>query len=155
MSEQTTKHATFELERVYEGVPAARVWAAWANAEEKQSWYRPGNLSDSDYDLDFSVGGLEHMNVAMPDGTRFALEARYYDIVEGERFVYTYTLNRNDALMSVSVASVVLAPEGDGTRLTLTEQGAFLNDLDKPADREHGTRALLESLAAAVAQVEA
>jgi uncharacterized protein YndB with AHSA1/START domain len=155
MSEQTTKHATFELERVYEGVPTARVWAAWANAEEKRRWWGPGTLTADNHDLNFSVGGLEHVTDEAPDGTRYTLEARYCDIVEGERFVYTYEMSCNGDRMSVSVATVVLAPEGDGTLLTLTEQGVFLDGVDKPADREHGTRAILESLAAALAQVEA
>ena len=35
---------------------------------------------------------------------------------------------------------------GTGTRLLLTEQGAFLDGHDTPAQREHGTRGLLEKL---------
>ena len=32
------------------------------------------------------------------------------------------------------------------TRLIFTEQAVFLDGLDNPADREHGTRALLDNL---------
>jgi uncharacterized protein YndB with AHSA1/START domain len=155
MTEPTIKHATFEIERVYEGVPVARVWTAWTIADEKRRWWGSGNLSADNHDLDFRIGGLEHVTDYAPDGTKYTLEAHYCDIVEGERFVYTYEMSRNDARMSVSVATVVLVPEGDGTRLTLTEQGVFLDGLDTPADREHGTRAVVESLAKALAQVEA
>ena len=39
------------------------------------------------------------------------------------------------------------AAEG-GTRLVLTEQGAFLDGREEPAWREHGTAAQLDALAA-------
>ena len=39
-----------------------------------------------------------------------------------------------------------IVPSGDGTRLTLTEQGAFFEGADGPDVREKGWRALLEAL---------
>jgi uncharacterized protein YndB with AHSA1/START domain len=50
--------------------------------------------------------------------------------------------------MSVSLTTVEFKAEGTGTRLVFTEQGAFLDGLDKPADREHGTGELLNALGA-------
>jgi hypothetical protein len=50
--------------------------------------------------------------------------------------------------ISVSVATVELEPQGSGTRLIFTEQGAFLDGFDDPAMREHGTRELLDALGA-------
>jgi hypothetical protein len=41
---------------------------------------------------------------------------------------------------------VELKPAGDGTRLSVTEQAVFLDGADYPAQREQGTRALLDSL---------
>ena len=38
--------------------------------------------------------------------------------------------------------------DGRGTRMVYTEQGAFLDGHDTPAQREHGTRELLDNLAA-------
>ena len=43
-----------------------------------------------------------------------------------------------------------LKPEGAGTRLILTEQGAFLDGYDDPALREHGTQGLLDALGASL-----
>ena len=57
----------------------------------------------------------------------------------------------NGERISVSVATVEFAPEGSGTRLTLTEQGVFLDGLDKVEDREHGTRELLDKLGTVLA----
>jgi uncharacterized protein YndB with AHSA1/START domain len=45
------------------------------------------------------------------------------------------------------VATVVFEAVGDGTKLTMTEQGVFLDGLDSPAEREHGTGELLNQLA--------
>ncbi|RUU02407.1 polyketide cyclase, partial [Mesorhizobium sp. USDA-HM6] len=41
--------------------------------------------------------------------------------------------------------------EGQGTRLILTEQGAFFDGHDTSATREHGTGELLDALGAALA----
>jgi hypothetical protein len=40
--------------------------------------------------------------------------------------------------ISVSVATAEFAPEGDGTRLVFTAQGAFLDGHETPARREQG-----------------
>ena len=48
--------------------------------------------------------------------------------------------------ISVSLGSVEIKPDGSGTRLTYTEQGAFLDGFDKPEMREKGTADLLDAL---------
>jgi hypothetical protein len=63
-------------------------------------------------------------------------------------FVYAYEMYSDDARISVSLGTVQLEPEGDGTRLTYTEQGAYLDGLDVPEQREEGTGALLDALGA-------
>jgi uncharacterized protein YndB with AHSA1/START domain len=148
MSGRSTEHAKFVLERRYEAAPA-RVFAAWSSAQAKSRWFGPpgGGL---DIELDFTVGGRERFAATGPDGTTYTYSALYQDIVPDERFVYTYEMYRNDDRISVSVATVELAPDGDGTALTMTEQGVFLDGHDTVAQREHGTRELLEQLARAV-----
>jgi uncharacterized protein YndB with AHSA1/START domain len=146
MSDRSTNHATFAIERTYEAAPA-RVWRAWADPEEKLRWFGPRVLDKPDHELEFRVGGLERMTVRAPDGALYTFAARYQDIVEGVRFIHTYEMYRDDARISVSVATVELEAAGDGTKLTMTEQGVFLDDLDTPAAREHGTGELLDTLA--------
>ena len=80
----------------------------------------------------------------------FTYDALYYDIVEDERIVIAYEMHMDDARISVSLATVEFSPAGTGTRLLLTEQGAFLDGHDTPAQREHGTGELLDSLGAAL-----
>jgi hypothetical protein len=56
-------------------------------------------------------------------------------------------MNLDERRISVSLATVEIAPSAGATRLIFTEQAAFLDEYDEPADRERGTRALLENLA--------
>jgi uncharacterized protein YndB with AHSA1/START domain len=148
MSGRSTNHATFVIERTYDAAPA-RVWRAWADPAEKLRWFGPQGPAKAEHELEFRVGGLERMTVQTPNGARYTFAARYQDIVEGERFIHTYEMHLDDARISVSVATVELeATAGGGTKLTMTEQGVFLDDLDTPAAREHGTGELLDTLAA-------
>ena len=147
MSDRSTVHSTFALERTYEAAPA-RVWQTWADPAEKRRWFGPPEPAKAEHELEFRVGGLERMTVQSPDGALYKFISRFQDIVEGERFIHTYEMYLDDARISVSVATVVLEAVGEGTKLTMTEQGVFLDDLDTPAAREHGTGELLDTLAA-------
>ena len=49
--------------------------------------------------------------------------------------------------ISASLASTEFKPEGSGTRLVFTEQGAYLDGQDQIPQREEGTRELFEALA--------
>ena len=52
----------------------------------------------------------------------------------------------------MSLTTVEVRPDGDGTRLVFTEHGAFFDALEDPAQREHGTGLLLDGLAAFLAE---
>jgi uncharacterized protein YndB with AHSA1/START domain len=147
MSERSAVHATFVIERTYDATPA-RVFKAWAEPEAKASWFGPKVLTSDGHELDFKVGGQEHLRVVTPDGTTFLFDSRYEDIVVNERIVYAYDMHKDDARISVSLTTVVLEPSGSGTKLTFTEQGVFLDGHDTPAEREHGTGELLDNLGA-------
>jgi len=54
----------------------------------------------------------------------------------------------DEARISVSVATVVFSGRDAMSQLVLTEQGVFLDGHDTVAQREAGTRSLLDSLAA-------
>jgi uncharacterized protein YndB with AHSA1/START domain len=144
-TERSTEHATFVIERTYDATPA-RVFAAWADPAAKARWFGPGSAAAEGYALDFAVGGRERLEVPTPDGAVYRYDARYQEIVQDRRIVYAYTMDRDDTRISVSVATVEVESAGAGTRLTFTEQAAYLDGADTPAAREHGTRELLEKL---------
>jgi uncharacterized protein YndB with AHSA1/START domain len=143
MTPRSTEHATFTIERNYDAAPA-RVFAAFADPAAKARWFGPS--AEVERTLDFVVGGHERFEVDTPDGTTYTYDARYAEIVPDARIVYAYTLDRDETRMSVSVATVEIEPAGAGARLVLTEQGVFLDGADTPAEREHGTREMLEKL---------
>ena len=145
VSERSTVHSTFVIERTYPASPE-RVFAAWSDQATKAQWFGPGEKHAEAYSLDFREGGREHLSVPTPDGAVYSFDAVYADIVPARRIVHTYDMHRNDARISVSVATIEFEAVGETTRLTLTEQGVFLDGLDTPAEREHGTKALLDAL---------
>ena len=146
----TVTHSTFVIERVYPHAPH-KVYDAFANRESKMRWFGgPEEWSRDPHQLDFRVGGRERVAGGPKEGPKHTFDATYHDIVPERRIVYTYDLFLDDALMSVSIATIELMPEGSGTRLKFTEQGAFLDGMDIPGQREAGTRQLLETLGRAL-----
>jgi uncharacterized protein YndB with AHSA1/START domain len=148
-------HSTFSLERTYDASPA-RVFAAWADPEQKAAWFAgPPDWPLAAFEVDFRVGGREINRGGPKGGPMHSFDALYYDIVPDERIVYSYEMHLDEKRISVSLATIELAPAGDGTRLTLTEQGAYLDDFDDPKLRETGTGSLLDALGAFLAQTPA
>ncbi|HYY32177.1 MAG TPA: SRPBCC family protein [Gaiellaceae bacterium] len=147
MTKRTVEHATFVVERTYEA-PPAQVFAAWAEPAAKARWFKGTDEAPDEYELEFRIGGREINRSAGPDGQLYTYEARYADILPDERIVYTYDMYRDETRISVSLATVELESNGAGTKLTYTEQGAFLDGEDKPEYRERGTGGLLDALGA-------
>lgn len=142
--QRSVNHATFAVERTYDASPQ-RVFAAWAEPEAKARWFGNPDQGVAEYELDFRVGGREY-NRGTVEGQEYTFEARYQDIVPGERIVYAYDMHAGGRRISVSLGTVQLEPQGDGTRLTYTEQGAYLDGLDTPEQRESGTGGLFDAL---------
>jgi len=137
VTEHSVKHATFVIERSYPALPAP-IFAAYADAAAREIWMDdPDYKSDgSKYELDFRVGGHERFSGVTPDGVAYRYEGVIYDIVPDQRIVYSYEMYAGQDLGSVSLATVEIVAEGSGTKLTYTEQGAFLDGIEKPEDRE-------------------
>jgi uncharacterized protein YndB with AHSA1/START domain len=147
---RSIQHASFVVERSFDASPS-RVFGAFADAEAKARWFKgPDGWESYGRDLDFRVGGREHTSNGPAGGPIHTFDAVYADIVPDTRIVYTYSMHRDETLTSVSVATLELRPEGNGTHLKLAEQGAFLDGLDSPTGREQGTRDLLDRLAASL-----
>ena len=148
MSNRSATHSTFVIERDYDA-PPARVFAAWSDVNAKGQWFGPGG--EQEHELDFREAGREHFEAAV-NGAVYSYDALYEDIVADERIVYTYNMHRDGVRISVSVTTVELLANGDGTHLRYTEQGVFLDGQDTPELREHGTKELLDKLGEALAK---
>jgi uncharacterized protein YndB with AHSA1/START domain len=150
MTLSTVAHETFVIERVY-NVPVAQVFGAWADPVLKARWFAgSAEALEAGYELDFRVGGHEVNRAGPPGGPVYTYESQFRDIIPEQRIVYTYEMFADETRISVSVATVQFRHQEATTRLVLTEQGVFLDGHDTAAQREEGTRSLLDSLGAIV-----
>jgi uncharacterized protein YndB with AHSA1/START domain len=152
MTERSVIHDTFSIERTYPAAPS-RVFAAFASREAKDAWaddpgLAPVDSSAADTGFEFRPGGRERFGFKYQNRT-YRYDALYYDIVADQRIVYSYEMYADGARISVSVATIEFAKGGDGTALTWTEQGAYLDGIDgpqAPALRKEGTTEMLDGL---------
>jgi uncharacterized protein YndB with AHSA1/START domain len=155
MLNRSVTHDTFVIERNYAASPA-RVFHAWTDPIAKSKWFvGPDGWETTAYEIDFREGGHEINRGGSPGGTVHNYEARFYDIVPDYRIVYTYEMHLDGKRISVSLNSVVFEPDDNGTRLILTEHGAYLDGFDGAVSREKGTRELLDALGNALANESA
>jgi len=155
----TTTHGSFIIERSYNATPQ-RVFAAWADPVAKRAWFAEGEgWTIKSYELDFREGGAETSKFRFDNGqetfgeeTWFGNDTVFNEIVPNERIIFTYAMDRNGVRFSVSLATVEMKPAGAGTRLILTEHGAFFDDADGVSMREAGWRELLDKLDGHLAQ---
>jgi uncharacterized protein YndB with AHSA1/START domain len=148
MTLSTVAHDIFVIERIYP-VPVTQVFGAWADPMLKARWFAgSADALGAGYDLDFRVGGREVNRAGPPGGPVYTYQSEFHDIVPEQRIIYTYEMYADETRISVSVATVQFHSRDATTQLVLTEQGVFLDGHDTAAQREEGTRILLDSLAA-------
>ncbi|MEJ0049322.1 MAG: SRPBCC family protein [Rhodospirillales bacterium] len=148
--QRSVVHGGFSIERVYDAAPAA-VFHALSDKAAKARWFTGGDsYTVLAREMDFRPGGRETVAGRWASGMVTRFEATYFDIIPNERIVYAYEMRLDDRKISVSLATMQLKPAGLGTRLVVTEHGAFLDGYDDAGSREHGTGDLLDRLGASL-----
>lgn len=148
-------HGMFAVERRYDASPQ-RVFQAYSDPVAFRRWFveAPG-ATVYEWDHDFRVGGHgggryrfggQESDVGFND-------TLFLDIVENRRIILSYVMGREiggeKRRDSASLATIELAPDGGGTLLTYTEQGAYFGE-DGAAHiplREGGCARMFENLA--------
>lgn len=160
MTEQTVTHHTYVIERIFAAAPEA-VFAAFANPALKRRWFAEGEGAETvAFEMDFRPGGTERTERMMGKNTPFpgvilTNDTVYQDIVPNRRLVAAYTMTLGERRISASLTTYELVPDGGGTKLIFTEQGAFFEGSDGPQMRQGGWQKLLERLANELALVHA
>lgn len=146
MSQRSVTHGTFHIERTYPH-PLARVYGAFATQEGKAGWFSGGDEQKIiERVFDFREGGRERLVGRWDSGRISQFDAVYFDIVPDARIVYAYEMHIDGVRISVSLATLEFKPADGGTRLMLSETGAFLDGYDDAGSREHGTNFLMDRM---------
>ncbi|MGH7049188.1 MAG: SRPBCC family protein [Acetobacteraceae bacterium] len=150
-AERSAVHAIFRLERLYDA-PVARVWKALTDEQAKAKWFGAPACEWAliERQMDVRVHGRERLKGRWKGGVVSTFDALYHDVIPNQRLIYSYEMHLDERKISVSLATIGLSGEGARTRLTVTEQGAFLDGYDDSGSREHGTGLLLEALGASL-----
>lgn len=150
MSRSVT-HGSFTIIRQ---VPHAceRVFEAFAKQEAKAKWFAgPSGWELQERIFDFQEGGRERLKGRHANGMVTVFDCIYRDIVvpnahEPGRIIYSYVMYLDGKKISVSQATIQIQAEGTGTKLIVTEVGAFLDGYDDAGSREAGTNFLMDQL---------
>ena len=152
MEQPKVIHSTFVVERVFPKPPET-VFAAFSDPARARRWYAEGEGHEvEEFTSDFRVGGSQTLRYRLGPGTPVAgmiinNQARYQEIQPDRRIVTASTMDLNDTRILASQTTVELVPNGAGTDLILTHQGAFFQSGLTPQMLEGGWRGLLEALA--------
>ncbi len=100
--------------------PLALVFQAWTDPERMMRWYAPEGLETPYAEADLCVGGRFRVLMREADGKEHDVSGEYREIVQNRKLVFTWSWVRSPE--DISLVTVELEPEGDGTRLTLTHE---------------------------------
>lgn len=150
MKKRTATHATIEVERTY-NVPPERMFAAWADPGAFGHWHVPAQgwvVVESE--RDFRVGGRDFSRFGPPGKPLYHSSGRFEVIVPNARIVSAGTMHCAGRPTASTLCTVELLAERRGTRLIVTDQSVFFDELERPKEREEGWGIVLENLSLAL-----
>jgi uncharacterized protein YndB with AHSA1/START domain len=146
-SARSIKHGSFTIDRKLDVDPAV-VFRGWTDPAVKARWFNgpADKWTETLREMDVRVGGRERLVGQFSEGSESRFDAVYIDVVPDRRLVYSYEMHWQGKKISVSLASIEFVALGRGTKLIVTEQGAFLDGFDDGGSRERGTESLMDNL---------
>jgi uncharacterized protein YndB with AHSA1/START domain len=100
--------------------PPAKVFAAWTDPEKVKRWMGPGQVKVEHAESDSRVGGRYRWLMKSPEGNEHDVSGVFREFVANEKLVFTWAWKT--APERESLVTVLFAPDGDGTLLTLTHE---------------------------------
>jgi uncharacterized protein YndB with AHSA1/START domain len=113
------KFEAITITRRFKATPE-RLFEAWVNPEVASKWLMTTKKSQTQYDLDLRVGG-EYSIIRQTDDKFYTAVGKYLEVDPPRRLVYTFCMPQ--FAVDVGIITVEIEPEGDGSRLTLTQSG--------------------------------
>lgn len=138
------------LERVVDVRPEL-VWRAWTEPEHLVRWFTPKPWETVACEIDLRPGGIFSTTMRSPDGETMPTEAGcYLEVVENEKLVFTDALAPayRPKASGFMTATILLQPEGTGTRYTAIAQHA-----DPDAKKRHEDMGFLSGWGTALDQL--
>ena len=117
------------LERVVD-VPKELVWQAWTEPEHLLQWFTPAPWRTVECRIDLRPGGEFYTVMRSPEGEDFPNTGCYLEVIENQRLTWTNALEpgfrparpadgpKKECDRFAFTASILLAPQGSGTRYT-------------------------------------
>ena len=85
----TLAQRTIEIRRTFDA-PRELVWAAWTDPDQLTQWWGPRGFTTprDSITIDLRPGGVFALTMVGPDGTSFADNGHFHEVVEHERLVF-------------------------------------------------------------------
>jgi uncharacterized protein YndB with AHSA1/START domain len=144
-------HATISVERNY-GVPASRVYAAFAIPDIRRLWNSPAEGVEVRIDKnDFRAGGRT-VEICVAEGQEIArVETCYLDIVEDRRLLFSEAISDPERFLGASLVAVEFQGTDAGTRLAIVIQTCGVDGSGLENEVVEGWRSALDRLARVLA----
>lgn len=142
-------HTTFVIERDLPGSPK-HAFRFWTEHELKRQWtscHPDWTVLEDTFDA--RIGGLEVVRWRASEGVEYGYRAHYLDLVPGKLIIYAYAMNTGALQNSAALATIEFVGKRGKTKMTYTEQAAFLDAADAKG-RSRGTEMGFERLVLAI-----
>jgi uncharacterized protein YndB with AHSA1/START domain len=150
MNSQELKHSTLVLERIC-AAPVERVFAAFANPQERASWGTPSETAAFIFDkVDFREGGVDVFHCGDKRNPQYRGVTTYYDIVPNKRIVSSEVVETQGRKLLISMSTTTFEPEGVRTKVIVTVQLTSLAGEDILNGAKFGHNASLDKLVKAM-----
>ena len=146
MNSQNIIHETLTFERISTS-PIERVYAAFADIDERVRWGAPSDNTALSYDeADFREGGIDVFRCGSKSNPQYLGVTTYHDIVPNQRIVSSEVVQANGIKLMVSLSTTTFAAEAEGTRSRVTTQVTAFGGHDMIRGTKAGTNASLDNL---------
>ncbi|MEJ6399091.1 SRPBCC family protein [Yoonia sp. 208BN28-4] len=147
--------SSFDMHRTLPLAPD-RLWHVMTDPKHREKWGAPDAETVLIVDkADLRVGGQDKHRCGPADAPEFEVETRWYDLTSPDRAVFTETLIIGGDALCTSLVTYSLAPEGTGTKLSITVAVSSFSGPDTLDEFAHGWEGGLANLERHVESLDA